>query len=121
MNALQRCIQDWLDADPANTVGLLAHRSGLSRNTIYAIKDRDDPAGMPRKATLRKLAKGMGVPLGTLEDAAATAAGYRIEAMDPETQETQAWLALLEELPEARRGELWEIGRLYLRRSKEEP
>lgn len=123
MNALQQLIQGWLDSDPAHSVSLLAHRADdMSRNTIYAILGREEPAGLPRKDTLRRLAKGLGIPLGTVEEAAATAAGYRVEAeTDPESREIQAWLALLEELPEQRRTELWEIGRMYLRRAKDEP
>lgn len=122
VNALQQLIQAWLDSDQSHSVGLLAHRADMSRNTIYAILSRNDPAGLPQKETLRKLAKGMGVPLGTVREAAATAAGYDIETqLDPESQEIQAWMALLEELPEQRRTELWEIGRMYLRRAKDEP
>lgn len=115
MNALHKLVQDWLDADPGHSIGVLAQRAGMHRNTIYAaIKDG---AGMPRKATLEKLAKGLGVPLRTVRDAAAEAAGYRVEALDPDSQEIQAFIALLGELPEQRRRELWEIGRMYLRRN----
>lgn len=122
MNALQRLIQEWMDADPSHTVGLLAHRAPISRNTIYALLNRDDPAGLPQEKTLKKLAKGMDIPLRTVREAAVQAAGFRIEGeMDPETQEVQAWIALLEELSEERRTELWEIGRMYLRRAKDEP
>lgn len=121
MNALQQLIQDWLDADPAHSVGLLAHRGNISRNTIYAIMGRDAPASLPRKATLRGIAKGIGQPLGVVEEAASEAAGYRVVGeVDPESQEVQAWIALLNDLPEAKRDELWEIGRLYLRRAKDE-
>lgn len=122
MNPLQQLIQDWVDSDKSHSVGLLASRGGISRNTIYAILQREDPAGLPRRETLRALAKGMGSPLRVLEEAAAKAAGFRVDTeLDPESQEIQAWLALLDDLPEERRTELWEIGRMYLRRAKEEP
>lgn len=121
MNALQQLIQDWIDAEPGRSVGVLATRAKMPRNTIYAILDRAAPAGMPRDVTLEKLARGMGVPLSMVKEAAASAAGYRVNELDPESQEIQAWLAMLGELPPQRRSELWEIGRLYLRRVKEEP
>lgn len=122
MNPLQQLIQDWVDTDPGNSVGLLAKRSELSRNTIYAIMQREVPAGLPRRDTLQRLAKGMGVPARQVEEAAAKAAGFRVDhELDPESQEIQAWLALLDDLPSDRRTELWEIGRMYLRRAKEEP
>lgn len=121
MNALSQLIQDWLDADPSHSVGVLAKRGDISRNTVYAILNRTEPAGLPRRDTLRALAKGMGVPMRTLEEAAAQAAGYRVEALDSDSQEVAAWVALLGELSPERRTELWEIGRLYLRRMKDEP
>lgn len=119
VNALQQLIQAWLDADPSHSIGLLAKRGGLPRNTIYALMNRTDPAGMPRRDTLRKIATGIGQPARVVEEAAAQAAGYRVDHdLDPESQETQAWLALLEDLPPQRRTELWEIGRMYLRRGE---
>jgi hypothetical protein len=119
VNALQQLIQDWIDADPSHGVGLLAHRSGLSRNTIYAIMERDQPAGRPQRKTIEGLAKGLGLGVGQVDEAATRAAGYRVESgLDPESQEVQAWIALLDDLPPERRTELWEIGRLYLRRAK---
>jgi len=121
VNALQQLIQAWLDADPAHSVGLLAHRGKVSRNTIYAIMGRDDPAGLPRKSTLEGIAKGIGQPLAVVREAASQAAGFRVTGdLDPESQEVQAWIALLEDLPEQGRKELWEIGRMYLRRAKDE-
>ena len=121
VNALQQLIQDWLDADPSHTVGLLAHRSGLSRNTIYAIMGRDDPAGLPRRQSLEGIARGISQPVAVVRAAASEAAGYRVTAdMDPDSQEVQAWIALLEDLPDQRRKDLWEIGRMYLRRAKDD-
>lgn len=121
VNVLQQLIQSWLDADSTHSVGLLAHRGGISRNTVYAIMGRDTPAGLPRRSTLEGIAKGIGQPLNVVREAASQAAGFRVRSeIDPESQEVQAWIALLEDLPEQRRKELWEIGRMYLRRAKEE-
>lgn len=122
VNALQQLIQDWFDADPSHTMAVLVQRGSFpSRNTIYAIMERDEPAGLPRKDTMERLAKGLGVPVRTVREAAEKAAGYGVEELDSESQEVQAWVALIGELPEDRRTELWEIGRMYLRRAKEEP
>ena len=121
VNALQQLIQDWIDAEPGRSIGVLATRGKMPRNTLYAIMDRSAPASMPRETTLRKLAAGLGEPLEKVKRAAETAAGYGISEMDPESQEIQAWVAMLGELPPQRRAELWEIGRLYLRRVKDEP
>lgn len=121
MNALQRLIVQWLDAEPERSVRVLARRGEMSHNTIYALLKRPEPASMPRRETLEGLSRGLGLPLTKVREAAAEAAGFRVEELDAESQEVQAWIALLTDLPEDRRQELWEIGRLYLRRAKESP
>ena len=121
MNALQQLIQDWIDAEPGRSVRVLAKQADMSHNTIYAILQRQDPAGMPRRETLEALARGLRLPVATVQEAAAEAAGFNVAELDPESQEVQAWVALLGDLPAQRRQELWEIGRLYLRRAQEEP
>lgn len=120
VNALHTLVQEWMDTDPGHTIGVLAQRAGMHRNTIYAaIKDG---AGVPRKATMEKLARGLGVPVQKVKDAAYQAAGFRVEAIDnPESPEIRGWLALLDELPPERRQELWDIGAMYLRRAKDAP
>lgn len=121
VNALQQLIQQWLDAEPGRSIRDLARRGGFrSPSTLHALMARDAPASLPRKETLRKLAHGLEQPMATVESAAAEAAGFRAEKLDGESQEVQAWLALLGDLPESKRQELWEIGRLYLRRLKDE-
>ena len=119
MNALQLLIQDWINAEPGRSVRVLARQAKMSHNTIYAILQREEPVGMPQRKTLEDLARGLGLPLATVREAAAEAAGFRVEELDPESQEVQAWVALLGDLPPERRQELWEIGRLYLRMTKE--
>lgn len=121
MNALQRLIQDWVDAEPGRSVRVLARRANMSHNTIYALLNRADPVGLPQKKTLEDLARGLGLPYSQVREAAVEAAGYRVEALDSDSQEVAAWVALLGELSPERRTELWEIGRLYLRRMKDEP
>lgn len=122
VNALQELIQGWLDADPEHSVGVLAHRGKIPRNTVYALLGRDEPKSLPRTDTLEGLSKGMGIPLRQVREAAIDAVGgYHVEELDPDSQEIQAWVALLDELPQERRDELWAIGRLYLNRSREAP
>lgn len=120
LNPLQRLIQDWLDAAPGRSIRDLARAGGISHNTIYPIMRRDEPPTWLQDKTIEGLARGLGVGTGEVRHAAAQAAGYRVEDLDPESQEVQAWVALLADLPPQRRQELWEIGRLYLKRVKEE-
>ena len=119
-NALQRLIQEWLDAEPNRNIRDLARAGKMNHNTIYALMNRTKPAGLPQGKTIEALARGLGVGTGVVRAAAAEAAGFHIEELDPESQEVQAWVALLGDLPPERRQELWDIGRLYLKRAKEE-
>lgn len=117
MNALQRLIQDWIDAEPGRSERSLARKAGLGESSVNAIMRRDDPVLMPRTKTRKVLAQAMGLPERIVHDAAAAAATFRVEASS--SAEVQGWLALLEELPADRREELWEIGRMYLQRVKD--
>lgn len=122
VNALQRLIQDWLDAEPGRSIRGLASLSGISSpSTLHALMNRTEPASLPRKTTLRKLARGLGLPLHAVDAAAAAAAGFHVEPVDADSAEMQGWVALLDGLSEQDRRELWEIGRLKLRRMKEQP
>lgn len=119
MNALHNLVQEWMDADPGHTIGVLAQRAGMHRNTIYAaIKDG---AGVPRKATMEKLARGLGVPVQKVKDAAYEAAGFRVEAIEGLDPEMRGWIAMLGELPPERRRDLADLANVYLKRAKDTP
>jgi transcriptional regulator with XRE-family HTH domain len=119
MNALQQLIHDWVTAEKGRSVRSLAEASDLPASTVAAITARDTPAAMPRLENLRKLARGLGLPYQTVADAAAKAAGLRIEELTPDQQKYRAWVALLDDLPPEEEERLWDIGVTFLRRVQE--
>lgn len=121
MNALQRLIQDWVDAEKGRSVRSLAEASGLPASTVAAMRNRDKPAATPRRENLRKLARGLGVPYQTVADAAAQAAGLlQVAELTSEQQKYRAWVALLDDLPPEEEERLWDIGVTFLRRIQEQ-
>jgi transcriptional regulator with XRE-family HTH domain len=72
-NALQALIAEHL-ANTADTVADVAARGGLPRQTVSGLLNRTETGGMPRRATLERLAVGLGLSLSTVTDAAAQAA-----------------------------------------------
>lgn len=120
MNALQELIQSWVDAEDGRSVRSLAKLSALPASTVAAMRNREDPAAMPRQESLRRLARGLGLPYQTVADAAAKAAGLRVEELNPDQQKYRAWVALLDDLPPEEEGRLWDIGITFLRRLQTE-
>jgi transcriptional regulator with XRE-family HTH domain len=96
-DALQRLI-----AERMLQLGLsyrdVAERGGLPRSTVHHLATHGGSGGLPRPATLERLAMGLDLPLSLIRTAAATAAGLSIEtapASDPETEVLIASLARL--------------------------
>lgn len=75
-NALQVLIREHL-TNTTDTLADIASRGGLPRQTVSGLLNRADPGGMPRRATLERLAVGLGLPTAVVIDAAADAAGKR--------------------------------------------
>lgn len=73
MNALQELIAAHC-RDTGDTISDIAARGDLSRQTVSAIAHRDEPGSIPRRATLGKLATGLGLSLDVVEHAASLAA-----------------------------------------------
>jgi transcriptional regulator with XRE-family HTH domain len=73
-NALQRLIIEHCE-NTGDTLADVAARGGLARQTVSALAHRNDPQAIPRNATLRKLATGLGMSLSVVQ-AAATEAAY---------------------------------------------
>lgn len=73
-NALQALIAEHL-ANTGDTLADIAARGGLPRQTVSGLLNRVEPGGMPRRATLEKLATGLGLSASVVVDAAASAAG----------------------------------------------
>ena len=120
MNALQQLISDWVAAEKGRSVRSLADASGLPHSTVAAMRNRDEPAAMPRLENLRKLARGLGLPYQTVADAAAKAAGLRVEELSLDQQKYRAWVALLDDLPADEEARLWDIGITFLNRIRQE-
>lgn len=72
-NALQQLIQVHCE-DTGDTLASIARRAGLSRQTVSAVVHRSGPGGIPRKATLTKLATGLELPVHVVVAAASQAA-----------------------------------------------
>lgn len=51
-------------------------RSSLSHSTVFSVVSRTEFRQLPRPETLAKLAKGLGLPLETIRDAAARSCGF---------------------------------------------
>lgn len=81
MNALQQLIQDYLDEHPGETYVSIAARASLPDDpmpwqTVQALHKRARAKQTPRPATLRRLARGLGVSEDRIKAAAASTAGY---------------------------------------------
>jgi len=73
LNALQKLISEHLEVT-GERLADVADRGGLPRQTLSALLHRAGPNGIPRRATLQRLADGLEVDLHTVEAAAAAAA-----------------------------------------------
>lgn len=77
---------------------------GIPRSTVHHLATHDRPARLPSPASLKGLATGLDLPLDTVRNAAASAAGFIVDSQqvgDPETEVLIASLARLS--PEDRR------------------
>jgi len=72
-NALQQLVTLHCE-DTGETLADIARRGHMSRQTVSAIMHRNGESGIPRRATLKKLANGLGVPVDTVAHAASVAA-----------------------------------------------
>lgn len=72
-NALQALIAQHCE-DTGDRLSDVADRGGMSRQTLSAVVHKDRPNGIPRPATLKRLAVGLQVDLAVVERAAALAA-----------------------------------------------
>jgi transcriptional regulator with XRE-family HTH domain len=68
----------------------VARRGGISRSTVHHLATSARLAQMPQQTTVEGLARGLGIPVGPVQRAAAEAAGVNLylqdapEAADPE-------------------------------------
>ena len=103
MNALRELVERRL-RERGWSYAEVARRGGLPRSTVHHLATTEDVRRMPQPATLEALARGLELPLGVVQDAAAAAAGiqvYRERGQDPDVA---MLIASLERLsPEDRR------------------
>lgn len=72
-NALQALIREHM-SNTGDTLADIANRGGLPRQTVSALLYRDGSGGIPRRATLDRLAVGLGLSRAVVYDAAGRAA-----------------------------------------------
>lgn len=80
MNALQQLIADYLDDHPGENYSTIARRGGIPRQTVQALARRERSRQTPRPHSLEGLARGMGVSIDTVRQAAGLAAGYGLDS-----------------------------------------
>ncbi|MET8953497.1 transcriptional regulator [Streptomyces sp. NPDC004393] len=78
-NALQQIIRERLDSERWS-YGDVARRGGIPRSTVHHLATTEHMARMPQPATLEGLALGLGLPLGSIRQAAAEACGIHFYA-----------------------------------------
>lgn len=57
-----------------DTLAAIAHRGGMSRQTLSGLVHHDGPRAFPRQHTLEALARGLDLPLDAVRQVAAVAA-----------------------------------------------
>ena len=78
-NALQALIQEHM-SNTGDTLADIANRGGLPRQTVSALLNRDGSGGIPRRATLDRLAVGLGLSRAVVAEAAGRAAAPGLAA-----------------------------------------
>lgn len=90
-NTLQEMIKNKLD-EKGWSYSDVARRGGISRSTVHHLATSARLAQMPQQTTLEGLARGLGIPVGPVQRAAAEAAGVNLyfenapEITDPEVE-----------------------------------
>lgn len=80
-NALQGLIAEHI-ANTGHTITDIATRGGLPRQTVSVLLNQTNPGGMPRRATLERLAVGLGLSSNAVLTAAAQSAGGDVNPRD---------------------------------------
>jgi transcriptional regulator with XRE-family HTH domain len=91
----------------------VARRSDLPAATVQKIVWRNGIT-VPRRETLDALARGLGVPVTLLLDAAARDSGLKAQATDGVDADIQVTIAVMEELPPERRAEIAALAKAML-------
>ena len=111
-NALAKLVRDKMEENGWSYADL-ARACDLPRTTVYLIATRDEQRTTNRPETLERLAHGLELPLSTIRQAAAEAAGYAYDEVDLTPDEVKMLAALAEELSPAKRGQLLGIAQMF--------
>lgn len=101
-NPLSQLIRDAMQEN-SWTYADLAKACDIPRASAYALATRTDQRTTNRPSTLEKLAKGLGIPLQTIRQAAAEAAGYELDEVDLTPDEAKLSAQLVAEMDPAQR------------------
>jgi hypothetical protein len=85
-NALQRLIQNRM-AEMGLSYSEVARIGDLPKPTVYALATKAEHRQPPRPDTLKRLARGLSLPLSTIRQAAAEAAGYRLQEVSVDAED----------------------------------
>lgn len=78
LNPLQALIAEHME-NTGDTLADIAARGGLPRQTVSGLLRRTNVGGMPRRATLERLATGLGLSPAVVADAAGKAAAMQAD------------------------------------------
>ena len=113
-DALQRLIQDWLDAERGRSLRQFATICGLSPSTLYAIMDEDRPMiEPPRTKTINGMARGLGIPASIVKKAVSESVGYSVEDISDDP-DLQILIAIGREISPAERRRLRRIAETFI-------
>lgn len=102
MNALQQMIQRQM-TENGWSYGDISRRGGLPRSTVHNLATIDKLTRPPLPATLKRLAKGLDLPVESVRMAAAEAAGLEVWRESMHDPEIDVMIASLSQLtPEER-------------------
>lgn len=110
MNALQRLIRTWVEEHPG-TGGYtgIARRGGLKPGTVQAIASTNRPRErqLVKPEQIEGLARGMGIDVAIVQEAASRAAGVvSVEEIDSDDDDLQVIMATTKRLTPDRRREI---------------
>ena len=95
------------------TLGAVAAKAGMNRQTLYDLMSVDRAPAMPRRDTLEKIGRALDLPIGMLVQTAAEVAGLRVYDEPVTDPDTKVVIATMEKLSPARRKQLRKMAELW--------
>jgi transcriptional regulator with XRE-family HTH domain len=120
MNALQRLIAQYLADNPGETYSSIARRAGMSRSTVHSAATVQKRTQTPTPATIKGLARGMGMSEERVRAASGDAAGYKVDVpAELDSEEGRLIVAAFADLDDERKRELARRARFLLQEMRE--